>query len=110
MAKRKRTQAATKGLKPKKTITASQRRARKINIEVARRARQMEKSNSLGSIKKFGQGKGTLKSMDPLSREAKIKRIKDKVNRANLTQFGSMTVAQQRKSLMFQLMRKEGLM
>lgn len=39
MPRGKRSKAATKGLTPKK-ITSAQRRARKINIEVARRAKK----------------------------------------------------------------------
>lgn len=36
----KRSRAVTKGLKPKKSITGAQRKARKLNIEVARRAKK----------------------------------------------------------------------
>jgi len=42
----KRSRAATKGLRPSKTITASQRKARKLNIEVARKAKKHGKSAS----------------------------------------------------------------
>lgn len=47
----KRSRAATKGLRPKKVITAKQRAARKVNIEVARRAK---KSGTKGSSKGAG--------------------------------------------------------
>ncbi len=49
---RKRTSQAIKGLKPKKTITASQRRARKINIEVARRAKKNSGANYQKQLEK----------------------------------------------------------
>lgn len=40
MAAGKRSRAATKGLKPKKSITGAQRKARKLNIEKARRQKK----------------------------------------------------------------------
>ncbi len=40
MVFRRRSKAATKGLRPKKKITASQRRARKVNVAIAREAKR----------------------------------------------------------------------
>jgi len=42
MAAGKRSRAATKGLRPSKTITGAQRKARQINIEKARRAKKKQ--------------------------------------------------------------------
>jgi len=36
----RRSRAATKGLRPKKSITGAQRKARKVNIEIARKAKK----------------------------------------------------------------------
>jgi hypothetical protein len=48
MPRGKRSKAATKGLKPKK-ISSAQRRARKVNIEVARRAKKKSGRRKLSS-------------------------------------------------------------
>ncbi len=45
MPKRKRTSQATKGLRPKRIITGAQRKARRINIRIAREYRKSGKGN-----------------------------------------------------------------
>jgi hypothetical protein len=78
MAKGRRSKAATKGLKPKK-ITSAQRRARKINIEVARRSKkrsgkshvkgerivasQMTRRGAMRTLKSLGMSEKESKAM-----------------------------------------------
>ncbi len=70
MAMRKRSRQATKGLKPKKMITARQRKARRLNMAIARKARH----GSRGAYTHPKTGKTTMLPKKEIARRKKIKR------------------------------------
>jgi len=83
----KRSRAATKGLRPSKTITGAQRKARKINIAVARKAKK-RKIAFMGKGRTFRSGdkitvsgkKGTV--IPSKSMQAYVFRAKGSVKKA----------------------------